>query len=99
MDEGIASSGILQQTFDTGLDQLLVLYQPPDVGSELDPVFIFGSIAADAAARAADGLRIVAMTSMPLRHAGVWPGQQGSGLETKVAVAVVYERVPRVPAT
>ena len=78
---------------------MIVVYQPPDLSAELDPLSIFGAIAADAARRAPGGLRILSMTSMPLRHAGAFFGQQGSGLETKVAVAVVYERWPGVPAT
>jgi hypothetical protein len=78
-----------------GPDQLLVVYQPDDVSVELDPVSIFSQIADDAASRAGIGFRIVSVTSMPLRHAGTYLGQEGSGFETKVAVAVVYERAPR----
>ena len=99
MDEAVGTSGIGQQAFDAGPDHVIVVYQPPDLSAELDPLSIFGAIAADAARRAAGGLRILSMTSMPLRHAGAFFGQQGSGLETKVAVAVVYERWPGVPAT
>jgi hypothetical protein len=99
MDQGAMPMGIDQQAFDAGPDQVLVVYQPPDLSAELDPISIFGAIAADAARRAGDGLRIVSMTSMPLRHAGAFFGQEGSGLETKVAVAVVYERSRGVPAT
>ena len=99
MDEGSTSPGIAQRDFEAGPDHLIVVYQPPDLSSEIDPVAIFGAIAADAARRATDGLRILSMTSMPLRHAGAFFGQEGSGLETKVAVGVVYERWPGVPAT
>ena len=101
MEQDAASSatGIAQQSFEAGPDHLLVVYQPPDLSSELDPAWIFSSIAADATRRAADGLRMLSITAMPLRHAGAFFGQQGSGLETKVAVAVVYERWPGVPAT
>ena len=81
--------------FDAGPDQVIVLYKPADVGVELDPVGTFSQLAEDAAARAASGFRIVAMTSMGLRHAGTYLGQEGSGFETKVAVAVVYERAAR----
>ena len=99
MDAGGTFGSIDMQAFDAGPDHLIVVYQPPDLSTELDPVAIFGAIAADAAQRAGDGLRILSMTSMPLRHAGAWLGQEGSGLETKVAVAVVYERWPGVPPT
>jgi hypothetical protein len=83
------------QEFDAGPDQVIVVYQPADVSVELDPVSIFAQVADDAAARAETGFRIVSVTSMPLRHAGTYFGQEGSGFETKVAVAVVYERAPR----
>ena len=86
------------QEFEAGPDHVIVLYQPPDVSAELDPVWIFSSIAADATRRASSGLRILSMTAMPLRHAGAFFGQQGSGLETKGAVAVVYERWAGVKA-
>jgi hypothetical protein len=96
VDEGAMPMGIDEQAFDAGPDRVLVVYQPPDLSSELDPASIFGAIARDAARRAADGLRILSMTAMPLRHAGAFFGQEGSGLETKVAVAVVYERTAGV---
>lgn len=83
--------------FEAGPDQTLVVFTPDDIGTELDPLEIFGEVAADAATRAASGLRILSMTSMPLRHAGAMFGNDGSGYQTKVAVAVVYERVPRAP--
>ena len=57
-----------------------------------------GWIAADARERAASGLRLLSMTTIPLRHAGTAFGNDGSGYQTKVAVAVVYERWPGVPA-
>jgi hypothetical protein len=57
-----------------------------------------GWIAADARERAGSGLRLLSMTSMPLRHGGIVFGQEGSGYQTKVAVAVLYERWPGVPA-
>jgi hypothetical protein len=84
--------GIDQQEFPAGPDRVIVLYRPDDTGSEIDPGIIFAEIAADAAARAADGLRILSLTAMPLRHGGLWAGAQGSGYETKTSVAVVYER-------
>lgn len=78
--------------FDADPDHLIVVYSPTDDGAELNAVEIFAAIAADAAERAAAGLRILSMTTMPLRHAGAWMGREGSGFTTKVAVAVVYER-------
>jgi hypothetical protein len=73
-----------------GPDQTIVIYRPQDDGTELDAVEILAAVAADAAARAARGARIVTMTVMPLRHGGLPFGLQGSGIETKAAVAVVY---------
>jgi hypothetical protein len=70
------------------------VYQPPDLGSEIDPASLMGWIAADARARLAAGLRMLSMTSIPLRHAGTAWGNDGSGYQTKVAVAVLYERWP-----
>ncbi|MEO8272762.1 MAG: hypothetical protein ABI620_01680 [Chloroflexota bacterium] len=83
---------VTHEDFEAGPDQVLVVYQPADVGTELDPLQIFGDVAADATSRAADGFRIISMTSMPLRHAGAMFGNDGSGYQTKVSVAVVYER-------
>ena len=74
-------------------DQTLAVYQPDDTGSELSPLEVFSAVADDAADRAARGEWIVTMTAMPLRHAGTAFGQEGSGYETKVAIAVVYGRV------
>jgi len=83
--------------FEAGPDHTIVVYAPPDVSTELDPAAIFAEVAADASTRAGSGMRILSMTSMPLRHTGAWMGQEGSGYQTKVAVAVVYERWPGVP--
>ena len=63
----------------------------------MDPAEIFGAVAANASVRAEQGQRILSMTSMALRHAGAMFGNDGSGYETKVAVAVVYEHVPAGP--
>jgi len=92
----VTEATIEQEEFEAGPDHVLVVYRPPDISAELDPAVIFGAIAADATARAANGQRILTMTAMPLRHAGAWIGQEGSGFETKVAVAVTYERWPGV---
>ena len=82
--------------FEAGPDHVIVLYLPPDMSSEIDPVAIFSEIAADAAERAGSGMRILSMTTMPLRHGGLWAGAEGSGYQTKTSVAVVYERWPGV---
>ena len=84
-----------KQEFVAGPDQVIVVYQPADTSVELDAQAIVSQIAEDATLRAEDGFRILSMTSMPLRHGGTIFGNNGSGFETKVAVAVVYERVPR----
>lgn len=87
-----AMSGLAVAEFEAGPDHVIVVYTPPDSGAELDPVWIFSEVARDAAARAERGLRLLSMVSMPLRHSGAWVGRDGSGFETKVALAVVYER-------
>jgi len=90
-------AGVQQVELPAGPDHLIVVYQPPDIGGEIDPVAIFTHIAADATRRAETGLRMLSMTTMPLRHGGAWAGAAGSGYQTKTAVAVVYERWPGVP--
>ncbi len=92
MDGPVALEGLSTTESTAGPDHLVVVYQPADTGAELDPEWIFAAIAADADRRAASGLRILSMTTMPLRHGGTFMGQEGSGFQTKVAVAVVYER-------
>jgi hypothetical protein len=82
-----------------GPDQMIVLYQPQDMGSEISPGLIFDWVARDAGIRAERGEWIVSMTVMPLRHAGTAFGQEGSGYETKTAVAVVYGRVGKGAST
>jgi hypothetical protein len=84
-----------------GPDQVLVVYRPMDTGSEIDPLEVFSAVAADAEGRAAKGEWIVSMAALPLRHAGTALGQEGSGYETKTAVAVVYGRIgnPGGPAS
>ena len=76
---------------EAGPDHVIVLYLPPDVSSEIDPVAIFSGIAADATVAAVQ-------TTMPLRHGGAWAGAEGSGYQTKTSVAVLYERWPGVKA-
>lgn len=80
-----------QQEFDAGAGQVIVVYQPPDVGTELDPVSIFSGVAQDAAERAARGQLLVSLAAEELRHTGIiFFGQQGSGFESKVAIIAVY---------
>jgi hypothetical protein len=86
------------QEFEAGPDHLMVLYLPADLGSEIEPAAIFAEIAADASTRAEAGLRLLSMTTMPVRHGGLWAGAEGSGYQTKTSVAVVYERWPAVKA-
>ena len=93
-----ASDYVIAQTeYPAGPDHVIVVYQPPDLGLEIDPANLMGWIAADVRARAATGLRLLSLTSVPLRHAGTAFGNDGSGFQTKVAIAVVYERWPVVP--
>ncbi len=96
-DLGADGYSIAQTEYEAGPDHVLVVYQPPDLGSEIDPANLMGWIAADARKRAKDGLRMLSMTSLPVRHAGTAFGDQGSGYVTKVAVTVLYERWPVVP--
>lgn len=81
-----------QTEFAAGPDHVIVVYLPPDMSMEINALEVFAAVAADAAARAPSGQRLLSMTSMPLRHAGAWLGQEGSGYQTKIAIAVVYER-------
>jgi hypothetical protein len=76
--------------FDAGAGQVLAVYEPDDTGAEVDPGSIYAAVAADAADRAARGQRIVTMTTLGSRHAGVAFGRTGSGYQTKVTVTVVY---------
>jgi hypothetical protein len=87
---------IAQTEYEAGPDHVLVVYQPPDLGSEVDPANLMGWIAADARLRAKVGLRMLSLTSLPLRQAGTAFGNDGSGYATKVAVTVLYERWPGV---
>jgi len=90
---------IEQAEYPAGPDHVLVVYQPPDLGMEIDPTNLVGWIAADARERAASGLRMLSMTNFPMRHAGTAFGNDGSGYQTKAAVAVLYERWPGVATT
>jgi hypothetical protein len=78
--------------FDAGNGQTIAVYVSPDTGDEVDPTAIYAQIAKDAAQRAAAGERIVSIAAVPTRHSAAFMGREGSGYETKVAVAVVYAR-------
>ena len=77
---------------DAGPNQVIVVYSPPDTGSEIDPPSVYGAVAADAKTRAAAGWRIVSTSALPTRHAQAFMGREGSGYETKMSVIVVYAR-------
>lgn len=79
-----------QNEFPAGTNQTIVVYLSDDTGGEVDPMVLYQEISDDAGLRATNGYRIVSMASVPLRHSGVFMGREGSGYETKVAVAVVY---------
>jgi hypothetical protein len=98
MTEGSAFGYDIAQTeYEAGPDHVIVVYQPPDLGTEILPENLMGWIAADARARSSSGLRMLSLTSIPLRHAGTAFGNDGSGYQTKVAIAVLYERWPVAP--
>lgn len=90
MDMEAPSASLAMEELEAGPDQWIVLYVPPDTGGELDPSPIYREIAEDAAKRARDGKMIASMHVMPLRHAGVYVGRNGSGFETRAAIVVVY---------
>lgn len=77
---------------DAGGGQTVVIYVSDDTGGEMDAVRLFEELAADAVERASGGLVIAAMTALPLRHAQGYLAREGSGYETKAAVAVTYRR-------
>jgi hypothetical protein len=75
---------------DAGNGQVIVTYTSDDTGNEVDPSALAEEIAADARQRATAGMRLVAMAGIPLRHAAVEFGREGSGYNTKEAVLVTY---------
>jgi hypothetical protein len=78
--------------FEAGPNQAIVVYTSDDQGGEVDPAAVHGEVAGDAAARAADGWRIVSTAALPTRHAQAFMGREGSGYETKMSVIVVYSK-------
>jgi len=81
---------MLVQEFAAGAGQSIVVYVSDDDGGEVDPVEIYRYVPTNSARRAQHGVRIVAMSSFPLRHAQAWMAREGSGYQSKIAVAVVY---------
>ena len=79
-----------QTEFDAGPTQKIVVYVTNDTGTEIDAAAVYALVAADAETRAASGWKIVAMSSLPLRHGGTFLGRDGSGFETKISVSVAY---------
>ena len=83
--------------YEAGPRRLIVVYEPPDTGGELDPRVIFAAVATDAAGRSGDGLDIQSLTVMPLsplgaghRPDGQWrrvEGRRRRGIRTPVANA------------
>ena len=78
--------------FDAGNGQSIVVYVSSDTGSEIDPTALYREIASDAEQRAAAGQKIVSVAAVPTRHSAAFLGREGSGYETKFAVAVVYAK-------
>ncbi len=76
--------------FPAGAGQWIVVYVSPDTSDEVDAAALYSEIADDAADRLVKGQRLVSMAAVPTRHAQAFLGRQGSGYETKMAVAVVY---------
>jgi hypothetical protein len=76
-----------------GDGQQVVLYVSDDRGAPLEPDALFGEVAADAAALAGRGWRIVSMATMPIRQMGTAGNiffQSGGQFATKAAIVVVY---------
>jgi hypothetical protein len=79
---------------EAGDGQLIVLYQPEDVGEEIGPLELYRFIAEDAARLSEErGMRLLSMTSTALRHSAVDFGREGSGYQTKVCIAVAYAKL------
>lgn len=81
--------------FDAGTGRKIVVYTPPDTGSEIDTGWTFQVVAEDAAARAPQGWEILSMTVVPLRHSAAFIAREGSGFESKISVVVLYGETPR----
>jgi hypothetical protein len=80
--------------FDAGPGRKVVVYTPPDTGSEIDASWTFQVIAEDAAARAPQGWEMLSMTVVPLRHSAAFIAREGSGFESKISIVVLYGERP-----
>jgi hypothetical protein len=92
MEDQLTAAGIVRHEVPIGADRLIVVYVPPDTGGEIDPNALFGLIGADATARESDGWLLASIDTMNLRHAGIYLGLEGSGIETKLAVVALFAR-------
>ena len=80
--------------FDAGPGRKLVIFTPPDTGSEIDIDWTFGQVAADAAARASQGWQLLSLTVVPLRHSAAFIAREGSGYESKISVVALFVESP-----
>ncbi len=80
--------------FAAGPGRKIAVYNPPDMGTEVDTDWTFEQVAADAATRAGQGWQILSMTVVPLRHSAAFIAREGSGYESKIAVVVLYGESP-----
>ena len=71
--------------YPAGPDHVIVVYMPPDIGTEVDGAAVFSEVAADASQRAASGLRILSMAALPLRHAGAFLGRRAAATRRRSA--------------
>lgn len=81
--------------YDAGNGQVIVVYVTDDTGEMIDSDGIWRQIAADSCERAAQGLRIVSTTGLPLRQMGTAGNvffQSGGQFATLATITVVYAR-------
>jgi hypothetical protein len=80
--------------YPVGPDQLIVLYVVEDAGGPVDPAALYGFVAQDANAPAADGWRIASTDTVPMRQVGTAGNVlfQSGQYTTQMAIAVVYSR-------
>jgi hypothetical protein len=80
---------------EAGPNQKIVVLVSDDRGYALDPDDLFAVAAADAAAEAEHGWRIVSTSVMPMRQMGTAGNiffQSGGQFATRAAMAIVYAR-------
>jgi hypothetical protein len=78
-----------------GAGQLIVLYVNQDVSAPIDVGTLGNEVAADAAARLADGWRLNSIASIPMREMGTPANvlfQSGGAYVTQTALVAVYLR-------